>query len=49
MHIMNDCEHCPYAIWDYDDAYGATIRFVDGCKREKQGLECVEEVEEEDG
>lgn len=41
---MIDCEKCPYAQWDYDDAYGATIWWVDGCKREKG---CIQE--EDDG
>ena len=31
---MIDCEHCPHAQWDYDDAYGATILWVEGCKIE---------------
>lgn len=31
---MKDCMKCKYASLAYDDAYGATIWYVEGCKRE---------------
>ena len=49
MHTTNDCENCRYATFDYDDAYSGKVWFIGGGKRADQGLECVEEVEEEDG
>ena len=39
-----NCEKCPYAQWDYDDAYGATIRWVEGCKLEDTGCPYEEEI-----
>lgn len=43
---MPDCTHCKHAQWDYDDAYGGTVWFVEGCDREEQG--CVfKDYEEE--
>lgn len=45
---MADCEHCKYASWDYDDAYGARVWFIEGCKREDDGLECAMKEWEDD-
>ena len=40
-----DCTKCPYAQWDYDDAYGAIIWWVEDCKRKDKV--CIKE--EDDG
>ena len=36
-----DCTKCPYALLDYDDAYGATIWWVEDCSHEDKG--CIRE------
>ena len=41
---MRDCAHCKYAQWDWDDAYGAMIRWVEGCERETG---CIYEDEDD--
>ena len=35
--MINDCATCKYAEWDYDDAYGSTIWWVEGCSRGELG------------
>lgn len=45
---MNKCEKCRYALWDYDDAYGATIRWVEGCEKAENGEQCPYEDGEDD-
>lgn len=43
-----DCTKCIYAQWDYDDAYGYTIRWVEGCRLAEDGKSCPF-AEENDG
>ena len=43
--ITDKCRTCRYAQWDYDDAYGATVWWVEGCKREDKG--CIREEDDD--
>lgn len=35
-----DCMKCRYSMIATDDAYGATIRWVEGCKLTESGKPC---------
>jgi hypothetical protein len=37
---MRDCFKCKYSMITSDDAYGATIRWVEGCKLTEAGKPC---------
>lgn len=32
--VLKECLKCPYAVLDYDDAYGSSIWWVEECTRE---------------
>ena len=43
--VVNKCEECEHAIWDYETYYG-TIRkdwFIDGCKKDLTPEECEDD------
>lgn len=41
-----DCRKCKYAEWGWDDAWGAYIKYVEGCSL---GYCPYEEEDEDDG
>ena len=43
-----DCMKCRYSMIASDDAYGATIRWVEGCKLTESGKPCPYKEEDED-
>lgn len=42
--VVNKCETCPHATWDYDECFGGQRDyFVDGCAKKLEPEECGED------
>lgn len=43
--VVNKCEECPHAIWDFEEYYGTTRKqwFGEGCDLDAEPEDCEEE------